>query len=88
VVGTAVGGMIGWSDKAPPAADPAALRALFADFGARIGPRPADLEDAVRLFQARVGLTADGVAGPQTVHQLARFAKKARDLRRIDVDVA
>jgi peptidoglycan hydrolase-like protein with peptidoglycan-binding domain len=76
LVGTAVGGLIGWSDEPVPAADPASLRRLFGDLGL-----PADdLEPAVRHFQSRVGLTVDGVAGPRTVHALARYAKEARDL--------
>jgi murein L,D-transpeptidase YcbB/YkuD len=80
VVGTAVGGLIGWTDQPPPAADPASLRALFADLG-----RPAaDLDEAVRRFQAVAGLEVDGVAGPQTVHLLVRYAEEARDLRRFE----
>jgi murein L,D-transpeptidase YcbB/YkuD len=39
-------------------------------------------------LQARTGLAADGVAGPRTVHLLARYAEEARDLRRIDLDAA
>ncbi|MEV6487742.1 peptidoglycan-binding domain-containing protein [Actinoplanes sp. NPDC051633] len=81
VVGTAMGGLIGWSDDDGPGADPAALRALFADLGLRIGPEPADLEAVIRAFQSRVGLRPDGVAGPRTVHTLVRYAREARDLR-------
>jgi hypothetical protein len=87
VVGTAVGGLIGWTDN-PPAADPASLRELFADLGVRVGAAPDDLDRTVRRFQARVGLPADGTAGPRTVHKLARYAEEARDLRRIDLDAA
>jgi hypothetical protein len=83
VVGTAVGGLIGWTDEAPPAADPASLRELFADLGLRIGAAADDLDAAVRRFQARTGLVVDGVAGPRTVHLLARYAKESRELRGI-----
>jgi peptidoglycan hydrolase-like protein with peptidoglycan-binding domain len=76
VVGTAVGGLIGWSDEGPPAADPASLRVLFGD----LGMTGDDLEASVRLFQERAGLVVDGVAGPRTVHLLARYAKEAREL--------
>jgi Putative peptidoglycan binding domain len=79
VVGTAVGGLIGWSETAPTA-DPASLRALFAGFGVEVGSGPADLVEAVRAFQLRIGLPADGEAGPETVHLLARYAADAREL--------
>ena len=82
VVGTAVGGLIGWSGEPVPAADPEALRALFADLGVRVGATAGELDTAVRRFQAQVGLRADGVAGLRTVHALARYAEEARDLRR------
>ncbi|MBG0562320.1 peptidoglycan-binding protein [Actinoplanes aureus] len=83
VVGSAVGGLIGWSEPAPPA-EPAVLRALFADLGVRVGPGEAELAEAVRYFQRRTGLTADGQAGPQTVHLLARYASEARELTRFE----
>ncbi|XVU22122.1 peptidoglycan-binding protein [Actinoplanes sp. CA-054009] len=81
VVGTAVGGLVGWT-AAPPPADPACLRELLAE----IGLTPAGITDdetieAVRVFQARTGLTPDGVAGPRTVHLLTRYAAEARELR-------
>lgn len=78
MVGTAVGGLIGWSDEGPPAADPASLRRLLGD----LGMTGDDLEGSVRLFQERAGLEADGVAGPRTVHLLARYAEEARELNR------
>ena len=84
VVGTAVGGLIGWTDEPVPAADPDSLRALFGDLEMRTD----DLDAAVRRFQSRVGLTADGVAGPRTVHLLARYAEEARDLRRFERSAA
>jgi hypothetical protein len=79
MVGTAVGGLIGWSETSPTA-DPASLRDLFADFGVQVGPDAADLEEAVRAFQSRIGLESDGEAGPETVHLLARYAAEAREL--------
>ncbi|AEV83800.1 hypothetical protein ACWT_2641 [Actinoplanes sp. SE50] len=79
MVGTAVGGLIGWPESTP-SADPASLRTLFADFGVTVGPEPADLTQAVLAFQARVGLDTDGTAGPETVHLLARYAAEAREL--------
>ena len=88
VVGTAVGGLIGWSGDEGPSADPASVRALFGDLGARVGPAAADLEAALRAFQERVGLRPDGVAGPHTVHLLVRYAKEARDLHGLELDAA
>jgi len=80
VVGTAVGGLIGWTGEAPPAADPACLHRLFAD----LGMDGADLDAAVRRFQARAGLDVDGVAGPRTIHQLVRYAEEAREWSRFE----
>lgn len=76
MVGSAVGGLIGWSDT-PPSADPSTVRALLEELG--LSP-DADLGDGVRAFQARTGLRTDGIAGPRTVHLLARYAKEAREL--------
>jgi len=84
VVGTAVGGLIGWNGEPGPGAEPAAVRELFADLGLTVGAGPEELDTAVRRFQDRVGLKPDGVAGPQTVHLLARYAKEARELRRFE----
>lgn len=81
VVGNAVGGLIGWTADPAPSADPASLRALFDDLGVPVAADAAALESAVRTFQAQAGLHTDGVAGPQTVHALARYAEEARDLR-------
>ena len=36
---------------------------------------------ALRRFQAEVGVTVDGVAGPETCHALARYAREARGLQ-------
>jgi peptidoglycan hydrolase-like protein with peptidoglycan-binding domain len=87
LVGTAVGGMIGWGDPVPTA-DPASLRALLTDLGSTVGPAEQDLAGAVRGFQARVGLDPDGIAGPRTVHLLARYAKEARELHRFERSAA
>jgi peptidoglycan hydrolase-like protein with peptidoglycan-binding domain len=84
VVGNAVGGLIGWSE-APPPADPECLRTLLTDLGREPGDSEEELTEEVRAFQARAGLTPDGVAGPRTVHVLVRKAREARDLR---VDLA
>jgi murein L,D-transpeptidase YcbB/YkuD len=86
VVGTAVGGIIGWTDEAPPAADPVSLRRLLGDLGLPATSSDDEVVAAVRAFQARVGLTADGVAGPRTVHLLARYAKEVRE--RVHLDLA
>lgn len=80
VVGTAVGGLIGWPET-PPAADPASVRTLLAELGMPAGRGDEELTRAVRAFQARTGLEADGVAGPKTVHLLARYATEVRELR-------
>jgi murein L,D-transpeptidase YcbB/YkuD len=80
LVGTAVGGLIGWSET-PPSADPASLRALLGDLGVRPGDSDDELAEALRKFQARTGLEPDGIAGPRTVHLLSRYAKEARELR-------
>jgi hypothetical protein len=88
VVGTAVGGLIGWTDRPLTTADPASLRSVFADLGRPVGPEPDDLAAAVRRFQNRVGLRPDGEAGPRTVHLLARYAQEARELRRFESSAA
>jgi hypothetical protein len=88
LVGTAVGGLIGWPDGDMPAAEPRALRQLFADLGMPIGGTADELENAVRRFQLRVGLAVDGVAGPRTVHLLARYAEEARELRGFELTAA
>ncbi|MEU4237225.1 peptidoglycan-binding protein [Actinoplanes sp. NPDC026619] len=82
-LGTAVGGLIGWPETAPPA-DAATVRALFADLGATVGDTDEELAELVSAFQARVGLEADGVAGPRTIHLLVRYATEVRE-RHLDV---
>ena len=76
-----MGGLIGWS-ATPPPAYPAALRELLAELGVHAGASEADLAAAVRGFQQRAGLRADGQAGPRTVHLLVRYATEAREVRR------
>jgi hypothetical protein len=80
VVGTAVGGLIGWTGTPPPA-DPEILRALLGELGLTVSRGDEELTAAVRSFQTRTGLRPDGTAGPRTVHLLARYAKEARELR-------
>ncbi len=87
-VGTLLGGLIGYIGDPMPTADPAALRPLLADLGVAVGAGPAGLDTAIRHFQQHVGLPVDGVAGPRTVHQLARYAGEARDLRSFHARVA
>jgi hypothetical protein len=87
-VGTVMGGLIGWTDGDVPAADPTALRHLFGDLGMVVAPGAGALDTAVRRFQVRAGLDVDGVAGPRTVHLLARYAQEARDLRGFDLTAA
>jgi murein L,D-transpeptidase YcbB/YkuD len=84
VVGTAVGGLVGWTESPPPA-DPACLRELLTEIGLAPADGDEELARTVRAFQARTGLTPDGVAGPRTVHLLTRYAAEARELR---VDLA
>jgi hypothetical protein len=79
VVGNAVGGLIGWTG-APPPADPGSVRELLADLGIVVGEGDAALTAAILAFQERTGLDPDGVAGPETVHLLARYAKEVREL--------
>ncbi len=66
-VGASAGG--GWHPDADPGAVTAFLRDVGVDCG---GGSPAELESAVRRFQAAAGLAVDGVPGPDTVHVLAR----------------
>src|SRR5690348_6542279 len=83
-VGTALAGAVGAAGAAAPSADPAAVRALLVEIG--LMPAETGIDDdaaltrALRRFQARAGLVTDGVAGPRTVHLLARYAGEARDL--------
>jgi hypothetical protein len=82
MIGTAVGGLIGWT-RDVPSADPAALRSLFAELDVRVGTRPEDLTAAVRHFQAQAGLTPDGEAGPKTVHALVSECRRRPAFRTV-----
>jgi murein L,D-transpeptidase YcbB/YkuD len=79
-VGAAFGGLLGWFSPGDTEADPRAVRRLLVDLGVRVHDESADLGPAVRRFQREAGLLDDGVAGPRTVHLLARYAAEARDL--------
>jgi murein L,D-transpeptidase YcbB/YkuD len=69
------------SDAAPPA-DPRMVRGLLAELGL-IRPNASfeQTDRALRAFQNHLGLEPDGVAGPQTVQELSRYAREARQLR-------
>ena len=89
-VGTALAGVVGATGDAAPSADPSSVRNLLVEIGLMPadgvpggGDADAELVRAVRRFQARSGLVTDGVAGPQTVHLLARAAAGARDLHQL-----
>ncbi|WP_250037328.1 peptidoglycan-binding protein [Paractinoplanes maris] len=79
LVGSAVGGMIGWN--APPPPDPACVRELLAGIGRPAGESDDELTAAVRAFQSDTGLQTDGVAGPRTVHLLSRYGMDRRAWR-------
>jgi murein L,D-transpeptidase YcbB/YkuD len=81
-VGTALAGTVAATGDAAPPADPRVVRQLLTEIGVPpAGSSPADLDRALRRFQLRCGLSADGVAGPRTVHALARCAADIRELR-------
>lgn len=76
VAGATAGG--GWH----PGADPVALTAFLREVGIDCGTgSPAEVAAAVRRFQAAAGLVVDGVAGPRTVHALARVRHAVLDAR-------
>jgi hypothetical protein len=81
-VGTALAGTVGVTNDAAPPADPRLVRQLLIEVGL-VPASGSGIDPAVplRRFQARCGLVVDGVAGPKTVHLLARYAAEARGLR-------
>ena len=80
-VGAVLAGTVSASGSSAPPADPATVRALLAEIGVLPrGASDAAAHVALHRFQARVGLTVDGVAGPRTCQALARYAREARDL--------
>ncbi|MEV4512735.1 peptidoglycan-binding domain-containing protein [Dactylosporangium sp. NPDC049525] len=81
-VGAALAGAVSAPDAAAPPADPRAVHALLAEIGL-LHPRAPEAEMPLVLcrFQARAGLTIDGIAGPRTVQALTRAAREARHMR-------
>jgi murein L,D-transpeptidase YcbB/YkuD len=73
-LGAAAASLVSDADAVP--ADVAVVRGLLARLGVTPGGSEADLADAVRAFQDRVGLPTDGVAGPRTIHQLVHHATR------------
>jgi hypothetical protein len=83
-VGTVLAGTVGAAGDAAPPADPHIVLDLLTEIGlAPTTSSPVDLDKALRRFQFRSGLVADGVAGPRTVHALARGAADVRELREL-----
>ena len=85
-VGAALAGAVSAPDAAAPPADPRAVRALLADIGL-LHPRSPESDVPLTLcrFQARAGLTIDGIAGPRTVQALTRAAREARHIRSLGI---
>jgi hypothetical protein len=83
-VGAALVGTVSAPAEAVPPVDPRLVRRILAELGmARHRAGEAEVNTALRRFQARSGLTVDGMAGPLTARALARSANEARHLREI-----
>lgn len=83
VVGAVLAGTVAASGSSAPPADSRVVRALLVEIGmlpAGSAPDGAAVTVALRRFQAQAGVTVDGVAGPQTCHALARYAREACEL--------
>jgi murein L,D-transpeptidase YcbB/YkuD len=82
VVGAVLAGTVTASSADAPPADPRTVRALLVEIGVLPSSAPdTAVKPALRRFQARAGLSVDGVAGPQTCHALVRHAREAREMR-------
>lgn len=82
VVGAVLAGTVTASASDAPPADPRTVRALLVETGALSPAAPESaVKPALRRFQFRAGLPVDGVAGPQTCHELVRVAREAREMR-------
>ncbi|MDG6107802.1 peptidoglycan-binding protein [Dactylosporangium aurantiacum] len=88
-VGAALAGAVSAPEAAAPPADPRAVRALLAEIGL-LHPRAPESDVPLELcrFQARAGLTVDGIAGPRTVRALVQAAREARHIRSLGLPLA
>jgi murein L,D-transpeptidase YcbB/YkuD len=81
VVAAMLAGTVSASGSSAPPADPGTVRALLVEIGMLPhGASDTAVKATLRRFQALIGLTVDGVAGPRTCHALTRYAREAREL--------